>query len=331
DVSGRGVQVNLLKLMEETEVNLVSQTDVLGQMQAMMSMQSSGKEPERTMNTRHILFIVSGAFDQLADQVKQRLGKQQIGFAPQTEGGKSADSDNEEFLKQVTSTDLTNYGFEPEFVGRLPIRVAFGQLSADELEEILLNSEGSILKQYKADFEGYGIKLKFTSEAITEIARRAATEKTGARGLMTVLERVLRPFKFELPSTAITELEVDAETVKNPARVLTGLLKDNREAQVKQLKTEIERFAEEFKSEHGIEITFNKNAVQSLIDRSQETGKTIRSICDMLFQDFPYGLKLIARNTGKTSFTITKGAVQAPDKTLSSWITKSYGRDNHSE
>lgn len=331
DVSGRGVQVNLLKLMEETEVNLLSQTDVLGQMQAMLSMQRSGKEPERTMNTRHILFIVSGAFDQLAEQVKQRLGKQQIGFSSQPEGGKPVEIDNEEYLKQVTSTDLTDYGFEPEFVGRLPIRVAFGQLSAAELEDILLNSEGSILKQYKADFEGYGIKLEFTREAITEIATMAAAEKTGARGLMTVLERILRPFKFELPSTPVEELTVNAETVKNPQTVLSQLLEDNRETQIKQLQKEIERFAEDFKSEHGIEITFNKNAVQALIDRSQETGKTIRSICDMLFQDFPYGLKLIARNTGKTRFTVTKGAVQAPDKTLSNWITRSYGRRDKGE
>ncbi|MCF7854258.1 MAG: AAA family ATPase, partial [Candidatus Pacebacteria bacterium] len=179
DVSGRGVQVNLLKLMEETEVNLVSQTDILGQIQAVMAMQSGRGAPQRTINTRHMLFIVSGAFDKLAEQIKQRLGRQQIGFDTSLH---RETEDTSDFLRQVQSADLMQYGFEPEFVGRLPVRVAFNHLTSEDLENILLNAEDSILQQYRQDFEGYGIRFNIPSEGVSEVAREAATEETGARG-----------------------------------------------------------------------------------------------------------------------------------------------------
>ena len=129
DVSGRGVQVNLLKLMEETEVNLQSQTDLLGQMQAMMEVQK-GKSPQRTLNTRHILFIVSGAFDKLAELVEKRVGDSAIGFTQDSETANI--EEKTEYLKHATATDFIKYGFEPEFIGRLPIRVACNALNREE-------------------------------------------------------------------------------------------------------------------------------------------------------------------------------------------------------
>jgi endopeptidase Clp ATP-binding regulatory subunit ClpX len=224
DVSGRGVQVNLLKLMEETEVNLHSQTDLIGQMQAMLEMQRGRKPLKRTMSTRHILFIVSGAFDKLGEQIRQRVRASRIGF--QAESGEAPDSD---FLKQVQTEDFIKFGFEPEFIGRLPIRVVCDLLSPADLEQILLSSEGSILRQYKDDFVGYdGIEMAVTREAITEIARQAHHENTGARGLMTVMERVLRNFKFELPSTSIKAFEVNTATIETPRQALDALLKKSR-------------------------------------------------------------------------------------------------------
>lgn len=320
DVSGRGVQVNLLKLMEETEVNLLSQTDILGQMQAIMAMQSGGRQPARTLNTRHILFIVSGAFDQLADQVKRRLGKQQIGFA---RAGAGEDIDSSEYLRRAESRDLTDYGFEPEFVGRLPIRVTFDHLDATDLEEILLNSEGSVLKQYRSDFDGYDINVDVKPDAVRRVARHAAEEQTGARGLMTVLEKVFRDFKFELPSTAIRDFTVDAGTIDKPRPALDRLIEENREAQYSEMAREIQAFAERFAAEHNLKLTFTRKAVEVLQSCSLESGKTIRTVCEEKFQDFPYGLKLIARSTGQDTFNVTKEAALKPDKTLSKWITKS--------
>jgi endopeptidase Clp ATP-binding regulatory subunit ClpX len=120
DVSGRGVQTNLLKLLEETDVNLLSQTDLLGQMQAIMEVQRGRGAGARTINTRHILFIASGAFPSLAEQVRRRVMTNSIGFSV----GAARTPAEDDLLKQAETRDFVEYGFEPEFIGRLPVRVA---------------------------------------------------------------------------------------------------------------------------------------------------------------------------------------------------------------
>jgi len=320
DVSGRGVQINLLKLMEETEVNLHSQTDLLGQMQAAMELQRGGKPGKKTISTRHILFIVSGAFDKLAGEVKRRVESAQIGFARAKESG----NDDSDYLAKVTTQDFIAYGFEPEFIGRLPIRGACLALTAADLEEILLTSEGSILSQYRADFAGFGIDFSISREAVREIAEQAAVEKTGARGLMTVLERTFREFKFELPSTAIKTFEVDKATIAEPASMLKRLLRENADAQHGVLREEIAEFAKRFATSHGYELEFDEGAVNTLIDESLATDTTIRGLCEQKFRDFQHGLKLINRNSGKTKFPIDSTVVKDADKALSGWIVESY-------
>ncbi len=326
DVSGRGVQINLLKLMEETEVNLHSQTDLIGQMQAVMEMQRTGGKPaKRTINTRHMLFIVSGAFDKLSDIVRARIERSRIGFAH----GDTVETDTDEsgYLSRVETTDFIQFGYEPEFVGRLPIRVLCESLKADDLEQVLVMSEGSILLQYRDELDGYGIKLHTTSEAIKEISRRAEREKTGARGLMTVLERVLRDFKYELPSTSIKQLELTEEVVKDPKGKLTGLLDESRDMQEDVLKAEVHAFADRFQKVHGLQLIFDEKAVQDLVARSEKSGKTMRALCEEVFRDFEYGLKLINRNTGRDTFAITGDVVRNPDKELSRWIVESHRTD----
>jgi endopeptidase Clp ATP-binding regulatory subunit ClpX len=326
DVSGRGVQINLLKLMEETDVNLQSQTDLSGQMETMMQMMRGGGDEEikRSINTKHILFIVSGAFDKLEDQVRQRLVGTQIGF----ESGVREEQDDDNFLERVTTSDFIKYGMEPEFIGRLPVRVACHSLSADDLEDILLNSEGSILAQYKNDFKGYDINFTISPEAITTIAERSAEEKTGARGLMTVLERVFRDYKFELPSTAVSDFCVTEEMVNDPGSSLSELLKENQSEQRKVLEKEVDIFAERFEEEFEIELKFNKSAVKALVDASLKSGTTIRALCESKFKDFHFGLKLVSRNTGETSFKIGKDMVEEPDMTLSKWVQESFQKAN---
>ncbi len=220
DVSGRGVQINLLKLMEESEVSLFSQTDVMAQLKAVMSMGDNQKKPT-TINTKHVLFIASGAFDKLIDITKSRIGIRSIGFNTSND----AQSDNTyELLRQATTADFIKFGFEPEFAGRLPVRVACEQLNANDLRDILISSEGSILKQYIDDFDGYNIKLSIEDEAITEIAEKASKEQTGARGLLTILEQIFRDFKFELPSTTINELVINKQCVNSPYEELQKLI-----------------------------------------------------------------------------------------------------------
>lgn len=321
DVSGRGVQVNLLKLMEETDVNLLSQTDILGQIQAVMAMQTGGEPPKRTLNTRHMLFIVSGAFDKLAEQVKRRLGRQQIGFA---NAGAAAGADASGFLKQVETVDLIDFGFEPEFVGRLPVRVALNHLSADDLFQILTTSEGSILRQYQSDFEGYGVEFKMTAEAVRKVAEVAAGENTGARGLQTILERVFRDFKFELPSTAIRTFSLTPETVADPQRGLAELLATNRDLLEHALHEQLAAYCQRFRSEHGLGIEFTPAAAGKLVEIALNGEKSMRALCEDRFRDLGYGLSLVARNTGRQTFKLGKVAVDDADSLLAKWIRESY-------
>ncbi|RME68643.1 MAG: ATP-dependent protease, partial [Verrucomicrobia bacterium] len=320
DVSGRGVQTNLLKLMEETEVNLHSQTDILGQMQAVMEMQRGGRPRPRTINTRHILFIVSGAFDKLADQVRKRITSGQIGFA---HSGQTLD-DDAEVLSHVETADIVKYGFEPEFVGRLPVRVACHPLKPADLREILLTSEGSVLNQYREDFAGYGIDFELTDDAVDRIAEDAYKEGTGARGLLTVLERLFRDFKFELPSTAIRSFKITRATIDDPRSEVKALLKANSQAQRDVLAAEVADFAKRFQREHGFELQFTDDAIEALVDESLERDKTIRALCEAKFNDFHHGLKLVSRHTGSSTFTIDRRVILDPEGELSRWVVESF-------
>src|SRR5438067_2094824 len=151
DVSGRGVQTTLLKLMEETEVPVRSMNDLQSQLQAAFEFQRKGKAKRETINTRHILFVVSGAFEKLKEQVARRVRQGQIGFRAEP----VQVMDNELF-QHVTTKDFVEYGFEPEFIGRLPVRVVCLDLDADDLFKIMKFSEGSLLRQYERAFRAYG-------------------------------------------------------------------------------------------------------------------------------------------------------------------------------
>jgi ATP-dependent Clp protease ATP-binding subunit ClpX len=220
DVSRTGVQRALLKPMEETEVDLKVSHDPVSQIQAIEQYRRTGKKEKRTLNTRHILFIVSGAFNGLEKIIRERLRKQEIGF-----GAKVTTREEEKKLfTKVNAEDLIKYGFESEFVGRLPVIAVLEELSADDLYEILLNPNNPIITSKRRDFAAYGIDIKFEDEALRLLADRAAQEKTGARGLVSVIERVLIQFEKRLPSTDIRELVVTPEMVTQAQEELDRLL-----------------------------------------------------------------------------------------------------------
>ncbi|MGF1450341.1 MAG: AAA family ATPase [Opitutales bacterium] len=322
DVSGRGVQVNLLKLMEDSEVSPFSPNDMMGQMQAMMMGGRSGRDSaKKSISTRHILFIVSGAFDKLAEKVKRRVDHSAIGFAS-TPG--SGDQHLSSYLHRVESQDLIEYGFEPEFIGRLPVRVACDALTTSDLANILTTSEGSLLNQYQGDFKGYGIDFEITPEAVSEVADQAYRENTGARGLMTVLERVFRPYKFELPSTAIQSFEITTEAVRDPLAQLKQLLVENQHLQRGVYLNDLKRFADEFKRRHELQLDFSDEAAEVLIADAIERDKMIRTICEEKFKDFQHGLHIIHRNTGQARFAIDADTAANPDKVLSQWVVASF-------
>ena len=329
DVSGRGVQINLLKLMEETEVNLHSAQDMMGQMKAFMEMQRGGKPRKANISTKNILFIVSGAFDQLAESVRKRLDLNRIGFGSSEEQELSESGIN--FLNKAETQDFIKYGFEPEFVGRLPVRVACDPLTKEDLADILLSSEGNALDQYRKDFEGYGIKFEIAHSAILEVAKLAALEKTGARGLVTILERIFRDFKFELPSTSIRKFSVDADTVKHPSASLKELIEDNQDLLDENMLEDVDRFVDAFKREHGLELRFRKAAKVAVVKEATAENRSVLALCEKKFKDFEHGLKIISQRTGKHSFVLDKKAIDDPDKELSRWVVESFSSTSEDE
>ncbi|MBU0514425.1 MAG: AAA family ATPase [Proteobacteria bacterium] len=220
DVSRTGVQRALLKPMEETEVDLKVPHDPISQIQAIERYRKTGKKEKRVINTRHILFIVSGAFNGLSDIIQRRVSHQPIGFGQPAQEKTEAEA----YLTQVTARDLMDYGFESEFIGRLPVVAVFETLSAADLLAILHNPNNPILVSKRRDFAAYGIDIRFEAEALRMIAERAAEEKTGARSLVSAIERVLIHFEKTLPSTDVKELLVTAEMVGDPGSELARLL-----------------------------------------------------------------------------------------------------------
>jgi len=320
DVSGRGVQTNLLKLMEETEVPARSPNDIAGQIQAMMDFTQRGRKAPATINTKHILFIVSGAFGPLEKIVRQRMRESEIGFAARERPLETA----EEVLGLAQTRDFLDFGFEPEFIGRLPVRVVCHSLNVDDLFLILKNSEGSIIRQYEQDFSAYGIEVLFSDEGLRRIAERAGEEKTGARGLMTICERVFRDIKFELPSSTVKRFVVTRELVDNPQAELQKILADPKQEERILARQFVEEFARRFQENHGMKIIFTAAATDLLVNEALEKSQAVRDLCAKRFKDFQFGLKLIAQNSGQKEFTLDKDAVEQPDKVLSDWVVASY-------
>ncbi len=320
DVSGRGVQTTLLKLMEETEVPLRNPMDIQSQIQAAMEMQRGGGKPKREMiNTRNILFIVSGAFEKLRELVERRVLKGRIGFTQESASQVSP----EELMRLATTRDFIDYGFEPEFIGRLPVRVVCEHLTADDLFEIMKRSEGSIIRQYVRDFQAYGIEAVFEEEALRTIAARAEEEKTGARGLLTVCEKILRNFKYELPGMGVAQFSVNDRLIQIPGEALKELIEAGRERREREQAASVIAFAEGFTREYGVKMRFSEEAVAKLINTAEREKVSITHLCEKLFKDYEFGLKLAQRSEG-TEFVITPEAIDDPDKFLSDWLVKTY-------
>ncbi len=323
DVSGRGVQTTLLKLMEDTEVTLRNPMDIQSQMQAMFDSQRGRKSSKETINTRHILFIVSGAFSGLEKIVSRRLREGAIGFGAET---KDIPMDNGLFA-HVSTQDFIDFGFEAEFIGRLPVRVVCEPLTAGDLFEIMTSSEGSLIRQYEREFEAYGIKADFKESGLRLISERAAVEKTGARALMTVCERILRDFKFVLPGTAVTEIVIDEELIQAPGKALDDYVAKGGGIEIGRTAEELQIFATDFKSRHGVSIGFEADAVVAITERSSEKNMSVLTLCRQLFKDYQFGLKLVEGNTGQEHFPLPRQAIDSPERYLSDLVVRSYASD----
>ncbi len=283
DVSRSGVQRALLKPLEETEVELKVPHDPVSQMEAIMEFQKTGKREKKKINTQYILFIMSGAFNGLEEIIKKRLNRQEIGFGAEI---KSKD-ERAEYLKQVKAEDLIQYGFESEFIGRLPVVTVFEYLEVEDLYNILRSPKSPITIGKKRDFKAYGIDLQFEDEALRRIAENAFQERTGARGLVSAVERVLLKFEHILPSTDIHHLVVTRAMVEDPAGDLHELLQNpddpEREASFRRLLAEEERALEnslrkkeaEFRERYGVD--FSDRRIKLITQRAVEERMDVDS------------------------------------------------------
>jgi ATP-dependent Clp protease ATP-binding subunit ClpX len=286
DVSRTGVQRALLKPMEETEVDLKVPHDPISQLEAIEHYRKTGKREKRTINTKNILFIMSGAFNGLEELIKKRLNREGIGFGAEI---RSKD-ERADYLKQVKAEDLIAYGFESEFIGRLPVNTVFEKLEVEDLYRILKNPNNPIILGKKKDFKSYGIDIQFEDEALHELAVKAYEEKTGARGLVSAVEKILIKFEKRLPSTDIQMLVVTPSVVEDPERALGRYLQDPSNPEMLEkfeallsrekmaLKESIVRKEADFKKRYG--IVFREGRIDLIVNRMIEKGYDVNTVSE---------------------------------------------------
>jgi endopeptidase Clp ATP-binding regulatory subunit ClpX len=309
DVSRTGVQRNLLKLMEETDVDMKVPHDLASQMEAVIQTQRTGKMERKKVNTRNILFVVSGAFDGLTELIQKRLSRRGMGF--KSDVGLTP-TEKTDLFRNVATKDLLDYGFESEFIGRLPVTVTLNELNEESLYRILKNPTCAVIQAKKREFKAYGIDLEFDDEALRILARRAAPEETGARGLLSAVEGVLIKFEKKLPSAGVKKLTVTRELIEQPQKVMHKVIFEDA----------LEDYSAEFEAQTGIRLTFSAAAMKQLQKTAAKKDGHIRETVEKKLKDYIYGVKLM----GIDELVVTPEILKNPGNTLDRMIKEAYDK-----
>ena len=288
DISRTGVQRALLKPMEETEVELKVPHDPISMIQEIERFRKTGQRDKRTVNTKNILFIMSGAFSGLSEIISKRIRKQGMGFGANITGIR----DQSDILKQVKTEDLIAFGFESEFVGRLPVQAVFERLTEDDLFSILKNPNNPVILGKKLDFAAYGIDVKFEELLLKLLAKTAFEENTGARGLVSAVEKALLSFERTLPSTAVRKFPATRDIVRNSEKAiedfispeyqdtLNGIFEKLADQEKASIKEYIESNKKTLTEKHNLMMTPSRidTAADFYCKRIMDIGSVIRKI-----------------------------------------------------